>query len=313
MQGLELSEKYFRETGLPMLRNLYPELLSRTAAGMVGSGSECFGFDDEISRDHDWGPSFCIWLSENDFNLLGGSVQKAYDGLPKKFNGFGPRFSSKGEEFRIGVCSIKSFYLRYTGLDHPPFMVSEWLKIPEENLASCTNGKVFFDLSGEFTEWREILLSYYPEDIRLKKILSRSIIAAQSGQYNYPRSLKRGAQFAATQAESLFCNNIIALVFLLNKKYAPYYKWLHRAVENLEILGEYTYNAINTLMSESNKNRKFDIIEDISLKVIKELINQGLSESSSSFLMDHVPSINDRIQDESYKSKLSFIQTTGLR
>ena len=52
MNGLELSRAFYETYGLPMLRTQFPELLPLLAVGLIGSGSECFGFDDEVSRDH---------------------------------------------------------------------------------------------------------------------------------------------------------------------------------------------------------------------------------------------------------------------
>ena len=66
MKGLELAELFYRECGIPMLEQHFPEQMARIAVGMVGPGSECFGFDDVISREHDWGPGFCLWLTGND-------------------------------------------------------------------------------------------------------------------------------------------------------------------------------------------------------------------------------------------------------
>ena len=56
MNGLELAAAYFEEYGRPMLESEFPQLLPYLAVGLVGSGSECFGFDDDISRDHDMEP-----------------------------------------------------------------------------------------------------------------------------------------------------------------------------------------------------------------------------------------------------------------
>lgn len=47
MKGLDLSRLYFAEICSPMLKDRFPGLFGRLGAGLVGVGSECFGFDDE--------------------------------------------------------------------------------------------------------------------------------------------------------------------------------------------------------------------------------------------------------------------------
>ena len=192
MKGLPLCEAYFRAHGEPMLREKFPEACERIAAGLAGPGSECFGFDDELSRDHDWGPSFCLWLSDTDAELIGPRLAAEYARLPQDFMGFGPRIASPGEEHRVGPCRTWDFYQTYLGARSLPETPSQWLRIAEESLAACTNGMVWTDPLGEFTAIREALLAYYPEDVRLKKIASRCITIAQAGQYNFARSTKRG-------------------------------------------------------------------------------------------------------------------------
>lgn len=298
MKGLVLAKEYYDHVGAPMLREKFPELLDRIAVGLVGPGSECFGFDDDISRDHDWGPAFCMWLTVNDYQKYGKDLQRAYEELPKVFQGFGPRHSSPGEEFRVGVCPTETFYATYTGLNHPPTTIKEWLPIPESSLSMCTNGQVFSDKLGQFSRMRQALLAFYPEDVRLKKIASRCFTIAQSGQYNLPRSLKRGELFAANWALSEFCAEIMSLIFLLNKRYAPFHKWMHRAVKDLPLLGEWAHSMINDLIATIDINEKPVIVEAACAVIIRELRSQGLTDSSSDFLLDHAHSAHSRIRDE---------------
>ncbi|MCD8096800.1 MAG: hypothetical protein LUE31_01940 [Lachnospiraceae bacterium] len=68
IRGLDLAKRYWEEVGRPRFEAECPQLFTRGAVGLAGEGSECFGFDDEISRDHDWGPGFCVWLSDADMD-----------------------------------------------------------------------------------------------------------------------------------------------------------------------------------------------------------------------------------------------------
>lgn len=305
MQGLDLAEEYFRSCGAPLVQERFGSLADRIAAGLAGPGSECFGFDDEVSRDHDWGPGFCLWLSDEDHRQFGAALQEAYESLPGSFRGFAPRRASPGEEWRVGVMRTSAFFARFTGLGRPPGTPQEWLRIPEHALAACTNGRVFSDPLGDFTRWREALLAHYPEDIRLRKIAALCISIAQTGQYNFSRSMRRGEHFAATYSAVKFCADTIGLVFLLNRRYAPFYKWLHRAVRDLPILGPLTHDRVARLAQSESPQVKAHLMEEMSGGLIAELRRQGLTDSPSDFLLDHASSVQARIANPQLRQQLS--------
>ena len=297
MKGLELSERYFREFGAPLIERKFRGYQSRIAAGLVGEGSQCYGFDDEISRDHDWGPEFCLWLNRQDYATIGTSLAEELARLPADFEGSGSRRVSEWGGGRVGVFEIGEFYRRFTGFDRVPSRLQEWRTIPETCLAAATNGKVFTDPLGEFTTIREGLKAFYPEDVRLKKIASRSMSLAQLGQYNYTRCVQRKEFVAAQYVEAQFCAQVISLVFLLNRQYTPFYKWMHRAVKALPVLGEEMYRLTGEIATSYGHGKKARLIDETCALIIAELRRQGLSDSPSDFFLDQAPVVQSRIRD----------------
>ena len=86
--GMQLCFDYYQEFARPMLENNFPSLLEHMAIGLIGFGSECLGFDDELSRDHDFGPSFCIFLPKVIYDVHHKQLQAAYDQLPTTYQGY---------------------------------------------------------------------------------------------------------------------------------------------------------------------------------------------------------------------------------
>lgn len=287
---------------MPMIEEKFSACRERIAAGLIGDGSECFGFDDEMSRDHDWGPAFCVWLTNEDYMEFGSALAGEIDRLPREFAGVAPRKESVWGSDRTGVFETGAFYKRFIGFDHVPKDLREWQVIPEENLAAATNGKVFRDPVGEFTAFRRRLKKFYPEDIRLKKIASRCMTMAQSGQYNYNRCIQRGEYVAARLAEAQFIGDAISMVFLLNRQYKPFYKWMHRAMMQLPVLGANIHGLLSDLVSNGRKEpqnavyvRKGRLMEKACRYIIEELKRERLSDSESDFLLDHGPVVQEKI------------------
>lgn len=231
------------------------------AAGLVGYGSECFGFDDELSRDHDFAPRFCLWLTDEDYDAIGEQLQADYDALSRDFTvaeqgkphfaGHGSANSdalaasqspltprAQGEFRRDGVFRIGDFFERITLFREAPAQndVASWLSLQEDTLATATNGQVFADPLGVFSKTRQGF-KFMPEDVRLSLISRRLGMMAQAGQYNLPRMLQRGDGAAAMLSIHEFVNATASLMFLVNEPvsvgYLPYYKWQFAAMRKL--------------------------------------------------------------------------------
>ncbi len=300
MKGLELSKKYFLEFGLPMLKARFPEYTDRIAAGLVGHGSECFGFDDDISRDHDFGAGFCLWITREDEREFGFRLFRAYNSLPQEFEGVKIREKSAlGGGFK-GVHTIEDFYSRYTGTEGAPRDNLAWLRIPSHYLAEATNGEVFCDPLGKFSAIRNEILNGMPDCVLYKKIASKAILMAQAGQYNYPRCLAHGDTAAATLALTRFAEHAAQMIYLLNGRHAPYYKWLLRGAETLPTMGERVAD-IRRLLTDTAAP-KAEIIEGLCSAVIDELVLRGLSHRQGDYLEPYAFTVNERIKDSTLRN-----------
>ena len=214
---------------------------------------------------------------------------------------------------RVGILCLESFYEEIIGRCSVPKTNAEWLAIPEEMLATAVNGRVFEDHLLQFSQIREGLIQYYPHGVWIRKIADSMAKAAQAGQYNYARAMKRGERIAAEIALTEFVKESMHLVYLLNKTYAPFYKWMHRGMQNLaackeigDMLGllyqipdpaaawegvspqDYVYN-LNT-----NDGRVL-VIEAVCNILVQELNEQGLSDLQDNFLQNHIPTVLGKI------------------
>lgn len=301
MNGLELSRAFYEEYGKAMLEEQFPQLLPMLAVGLFGSGSECFGYDDEISRDHDFEPAFCLFLPNEDVvdRRTAFQLERAYAKLPREFMGLRRSNIAPVGGARHGVLRTSEFFSQKIGSVDGVLSLGEWLRVPEYALAECTNGALFFDNYGEVSAIRQRLAAY-PHDVRCKKLAGQLLLMAQAGQYNYPRCLAHGETAAAQLAVNEFVNAALAVIFLLNNRYLPFYKWRFRALQELPVLGD-SARVLEYLLctpnDEDTAQEKQQLIEELASQIIAVLQEQQLSEAICGDLEMHAYSVNDRVVD----------------
>ena len=305
MNLLDITEEYWNETALPDLKKNMTEALKHLAAGLAGNGSECFGYDDEYSRDHDWGVDFFIWV-DNDRTELIAPLKKWKEELFRKLPPEHARARSAYGAV-IEPLTAGDFYYSLIGMRGPSSELFEWMRAPESSFAMAVNGRVFFDGSGQFTQIRNGFLNYYPEDIRLKKIVKQCMMMAQTGQYNLGRMAKRGDYVTAGLILARFMEETMHMAYAINKVYMPYYKWAYRKLKELPLLGRELSERLEELSKAGPVNdgtlpgieRR---CEEICLRVEDVLREQGLSECRDSFLAAHGESVHRLIKDKGIAS-----------
>ena len=301
MRGLEIAKAFYHEYGEPMLREKFPEILPFMAVGLLGRGSECLGFDDEVSRDHDFEPGFCVFLPGEEIvdRRTAFLLERAYAGLPKEFMGLRRAVIGPVGGARHGVLRTAEFMTDLVGSSDGRLDLTGWMTVPDHALTEALSGEIFTDPYGEVTAIRE-RLRRQPVDVKRKKLAGHLLLMGQSGQYNYKRCLAHGETAAAQLAVMEFVKSTMSVVFLLNNAYQPYYKWSFRAMRALPRLS-LEAELLEYLLTSDNEpetaKEKYDVIEGIASDVIDELMEQGLTEAICADLEKHAYSVNDQIAD----------------
>lgn len=298
MKGIELTRLYAYEIAIPALHDaLGDEMFSHLALGSVGDGSDRFGFDDDVSRDHDWGISLVVWTPHGEDDLRA-KVQHTLTG--RVFHqGDIPvlGFVDDCPSGRAGVISVEDHYQRFTACPQGPRTTTEWRAVSENALAACTNGEVFIDGPGTFTAIRTRLLKGYPREVRLERIAQRMLHFSQDGQYNLVRALVRrdalGASLAFARAHEAAC----MLAHILDRRYCPYYKWMQASLEQGSPFARTIALALKHLISPDGPLATNDAehtqekMYEIAGLFVAELQRQKIIAGDSLFLLDHIEDI----------------------
>lgn len=266
MNGLEIAEKYFHECGLPILRTHFPDLVDRVAAALPIRGSEAYGFDDAMSRDHSWGPKFVLFLNRADAGQSREKLQSLFDQhLPKEFEGYRVLEVTGEVAFRNGWVSTPEEVCQYaTGHPSVPATDEEWLKIPENCLFEFTAGKAFYEPTPLITPLKEEF-AYFPDMVWRKRISFAWLMAAHSA--NIHRLVRRGDAVATHAFVGWGLECCMRIAHLLNRRYAPVLKWLNRSFRALPNLPDGVFADVDRIVSQAPLNES----EELFLVILDKL------------------------------------------
>ena len=318
---LAVCRDFYEQYGKEMIHKKFPAFEKRIAVGLVGEGSECFGFDDEISRDHDFGLGFCMWLNQMDYQAIGTQLTNAYHELILKegiryaaqvwgesISNYNPRIDQ-----RRGVMEIASFYGNTLKLRPDLDLIlgkHYWLYAEEKWIATAVNGEVFRDDEGTFSKVRQDILNYYPPKVFLFKLAEQLHLFSHGGQSNYPRMMARKDTVTASLCINQTVNAAMTIAYMLARKYTPYYKWMRKGIDQAGIMPGLTalleklvalpdqsavwegYQYSSTAINENDA--VIATVEEIAGLLLEELNKQGIVNGTERFLESYVQDIAAR-------------------
>lgn len=314
--NMERSKSFYERYGADMIHRYFPEYEDRIAVGLVGEGSDCFEFDDEISMDHDYGVGFLMWLSDEDYEKIGRDLQERYEKtIIDHGDEFVPSKNKPVDNFlsgRRGVFKIYDFYENILNIklhrreeDDQAYVSEKSYLIAEEALlATATNGQVFRDNLGMFTDIRNELKAYYPEKIRYMKLAEALHDFSQYAQSNYARMMARHDYVTANLCVAKGVESAMQIMYLVNKEYAPYYKWMYQGLcripgmeEPLKLIREisdtdlpkeaweeYVYNPYEI----NHADKIVSLFEKLAYSLLEMLKETGVVTGENTFLERYV-------------------------
>lgn len=226
VSGRELSAAFYVEAVAPLVGDV-PH-----SAGLLGWGSDVLGFDTSRSTDHGWGPRLQVFVRAEQVDV----VRDAIDAdLPDEFHGWPTRFGwdEVPVSHHIEIASLDDWLRDRLGFN-PSNGVSlwDWLSTPQEILLELTAGAVFHDDVGNLTAVREAL-AWYPDQVWLWLLACQWRRIEQEEPF-VGRTAEVGDELGSRVVAARLVRDLMRLSFLLERRYAPYSKWLGSAFAKLE-------------------------------------------------------------------------------
>jgi len=92
MKGLDLCREYYNSIIKPIIDEHIDFIGEKYASALIGWGSDVLGNDDDISKDHEWGPRCIIFLPEElkqyedrMYDILNAQIPPMFMGNPTRF------------------------------------------------------------------------------------------------------------------------------------------------------------------------------------------------------------------------------------
>jgi hypothetical protein len=219
--GLELSRQFYQEAVRPVLDAAFPGMAH--SAALLGRGSEVLGFDDEMSRDHDWVPRVRLFLREDDYARHGDGIREV---LRRRVPG---RFQGQSTDFAL--YTVRGYILAQLNFDiDGEITARDWLSFPERFLAAFTGGAVYHDEIG--LQAVRDRYGYYPRDVWIY-LLSAGWWRVHPEANIVGRVGFVGDELGSALIASRLVHDLMRLCFLMERKYAPYSKWFGTAFSRL--------------------------------------------------------------------------------
>lgn len=236
--GCELAREFHADVVEPLLARAMPGL--RYAAGRLGSGSDVLGFDDAMSRDHDWGCRLTLLVDGADRAAIPQVSQLLERELPKFYRGFPVRFPVTWDSsftHKVEIATVAAFATSRLGIDPTSELsVADWLILTGQSVLEVTAGPVFVDRTAELAQARA-RLNWYPPDIE------RYVLAAgwQRLSQEMPmvgRTAEHGDEIGSRMLSTRLADDLISLAFTLSRQWPPYPKWRGTAFRALPVAAD---------------------------------------------------------------------------
>ena len=241
MPARELCGAFYREIVGPLLAD------RPHAAALLGWGSDVLGFDTDRSTDHGWGPRLLVFLNDDaDVPVVN---QRVATGLPEFFQGWPVRYGwdEVPVAHRVTVTTLSAWLIEHLGVDATLGMgLVDWLVTPEQRLLGVTSGAVYADQTGELTRVRS-RLAWYPDDVWRWLLACQWRRLAQEEAF-VQRTAEVGDELGSAVIANRLARDVMRLALLLERRYAPYSKWLGTAFARLDQtdgLGRHLEDAVH--------------------------------------------------------------------
>jgi hypothetical protein len=221
--GAGLARGFHDEVVAPLLRRELPGV--PLVAGRFGAGSDVLGFDDEVSRDHDWGLRLTVLVPQDAVgpvgDLLDRELPPAWAGHPVRF----PTTWDPAQRHRVEVDTPDGFVRTRLGVgaaQEPT--TADWLSFTGQAVLELLAGPVFCDDEGRWAALRD-RFAWYPDDVWRHLVAS----AWQQLEQELPfvgRTGARGDDLGSRLITARLAGVAVQLGLLLDRVWAPYAKWV---------------------------------------------------------------------------------------